>query len=138
VFILKRGNKLKIREYLFSKIPGLTGCQAHGCVVTGGKDGPRHNGSCKCFEELSRLQLSMLKTRINTIGDKLARDEGEEPSCDCDEYEQLTGNNGHKVAWISADQSAESGWRPLYIKKPKQPKTFEKKNKKVADESGVR
>ena len=43
---------------------GWLGCSNHDCIVTGPKSGMGTNGSCKCIQNASRSQLTILAGRL--------------------------------------------------------------------------
>lgn len=58
---------MKLREYLFKD---FTGCSNHGCVITGKRKGMGTNGPCGCLHDLSRTQIHILKSRIESIAEQ--------------------------------------------------------------------
>lgn len=54
-----------MREKIFGK--EWSGCSNHDCIVTGPKKGMGTNGSCGCLHSASRTQLSILKSRLQSL-----------------------------------------------------------------------
>lgn len=55
--------KITIRDYLFRDFPS---CSNHGCVIKP-PVGMGTNGTCHCMSNLSRVQLTILQSRIQSI-----------------------------------------------------------------------
>lgn len=58
---------MTVRQVLFRD---MSGCMDGDCIITGRRSGLHTNGGCHCMTNLSRSQLSLLKSRISLIADK--------------------------------------------------------------------
>lgn len=60
---------MNIRERIFK---GFTGCSNHGCVISKNDKGMHTNSICRCLENMTRSQLSILSGRLQAV---FAKDE---------------------------------------------------------------
>jgi hypothetical protein len=58
---------MTVRQILFRD---MNGCMDGNCIITGRRSGIQTNGGCHCMSNLSRGQLSLLKSRISLIADE--------------------------------------------------------------------
>ena len=60
-----------VRDILFKN---MNGCSDHNCIIKK-PIGMGTNGGCKCIINMSRSNLMLLASRLNTILDKESKDE---------------------------------------------------------------